>query len=207
MSIKNSTIAENFYDGISTRFIQLVDSERGIQTKLAKSIGKKPTFINSVKQNRPVNALHLKAVELVFGPQKVIELISGNEVTDGIDFAQNKIERLETENRKLTEVLEITSKAKDTLALILKEVHGADEAQVSEILTGVYEKMKPLDIAGFKMINDLQNRVELLENQIREIWRILEKHQPKDGVEKRQSWKEFKRVVEPLIKEMEEVQG
>lgn len=133
-------------------------------------------------------------------------LIRGDS-TDGTDFAQKKIDCLETENRKLTEVLEITSKAKDTLSLILKEVHGADEDQVSKILTRIYEKMKPLDIAGFKMINDLQNRVELLENQLREIWRILEKHQPKDGIEKRQSWKEFKRVVEPLIKEMEEVQG
>lgn len=67
--------SKKFKDDLSKRFIKLLNSERGTATKLAESIGKDPGFINNVKRERPVNALHLKAVELVFGPSKVLEML------------------------------------------------------------------------------------------------------------------------------------
>lgn len=77
MSSTNNAIDEKtFRATLSERFIELIDSERGLQSKLAETIGKRPSFIGEVKRGKPVNALHLKAVELVFGPTKVIELLS-----------------------------------------------------------------------------------------------------------------------------------
>jgi hypothetical protein len=52
-----------------------------LASELARSIGKDPSFINSVKKNKPVNGLHLKAVEIILGPQKVLELLSLNKYT------------------------------------------------------------------------------------------------------------------------------
>lgn len=69
---------KEFKKNLSEAFIELLDSKRGIPTKLANSIGKTPSFVSQVKQGKPVNALHLKAVGLVFGPDKVVELLSLN---------------------------------------------------------------------------------------------------------------------------------
>lgn len=77
MSSKNITIAENkFRESISRKFISLINSKRGIQSTLAESVGKKPSFIAEIKRGKPVNALHLKAIEIVFGPSKVLELLA-----------------------------------------------------------------------------------------------------------------------------------
>ena len=66
----------NFKDELSARFIEMMDSERGLQTKLADSIGKSPSFFSGLKQGKPVNALHLKAASIVFGPLKLLELMA-----------------------------------------------------------------------------------------------------------------------------------
>ena len=70
---------DKFKTDLSKEFTKLLNSRRGLASELARIIGKDPSFINSVKKNKPVNGLHLKAVELVFGPQKVLELLSLNE--------------------------------------------------------------------------------------------------------------------------------
>lgn len=83
-------IDENIFRArLSEKFIALLESERGVQTKLAESIGKKNSFIGEIKRGKPVNALHLKAVEAVFGPQKVLELLS---IDDNIAQDNNTIE-------------------------------------------------------------------------------------------------------------------
>lgn len=65
-----------FKDELIDRFILLMSSERGIQAKLAKSINKPSSYFNSIKQRKPVNATHLKAVGNIFGYKKVCELLS-----------------------------------------------------------------------------------------------------------------------------------
>lgn len=70
--------AEKFKLDISNAYIKLIDSKRGIAAALAKSIGKPGSFITEVKRGKPVNTLHLKAVSIVFGPEKVIELLSSD---------------------------------------------------------------------------------------------------------------------------------
>lgn len=67
-----------FKESLSEAFIKLLDSKRGVATEMAKSIGKPPSFVSQVKRGKPVNSLHLKAVGLIFGPKKVLELLSLN---------------------------------------------------------------------------------------------------------------------------------
>lgn len=100
-------IDENkFKKTLSKKFIELLDSEHGIASELAKAIGKKASSINNVKRNRPVNALHLKAVEIIFGPEKVLELISENKPIDSKKTNINKqraidaLSKIETINEK-----------------------------------------------------------------------------------------------------------
>lgn len=63
---------------LSKAYTKLIESKRGLASELARSIGKDPSFINNVKREKPVNSLHLKAVELILGPEKVLELLSLN---------------------------------------------------------------------------------------------------------------------------------
>lgn len=75
----------NFKNELIDKFIALVESERGIPAKLAKSINKPNSYISSVTTKRnPVNANHLRAVGLVFGPEKVCELLSIGNIESGI---------------------------------------------------------------------------------------------------------------------------
>jgi len=67
---------------IAKEFIDLLNSKRGLASELSRSIGKDPAFINSIKQNKPVNALHLKAVELILGAEFVLKLLATNETID-----------------------------------------------------------------------------------------------------------------------------
>nr|WP_319491785.1 hypothetical protein [uncultured Desulfobacter sp.] len=67
---------------IAKEFIALLSSKRGLASELSRSIGKDPAFINSIKQNKPVNALHLKAVELILGAKFVLKLLASNEAID-----------------------------------------------------------------------------------------------------------------------------
>ena len=66
---------KKFKEVLRNRFVELLESKRGVQSKLAKSIGKTASYFSEIKRGNPVNALHLKAVGIVFGPEKVIELL------------------------------------------------------------------------------------------------------------------------------------
>ena len=78
----------------------MMDSKRGIQTKLAESINKSPSFFSGIKQGKPVNALHLKAAGLVFGAEKLLELMAieiiGSKLTGS---NQNNTEQKEERRR------------------------------------------------------------------------------------------------------------
>jgi len=68
-------ITIKFKDDLRDRFVALLDSKRGIQTTFANVIGKNASYFSEIKRGNPVNALHLKAVGIVFGPDKVSELL------------------------------------------------------------------------------------------------------------------------------------
>lgn len=80
MSSKKLTIGEKAFKAhLAEKYVALMESERGMQSKLADSVGKKSNFFSAIKRGNPVNAVHLKAVELVCGPEKVIELLTISE--------------------------------------------------------------------------------------------------------------------------------
>ena len=64
-----------FKDELREKFIELLSSERGVQAKLSKSIDKKPSYFSEIKRGSPVNAMHLKAVGIVFGAEKVADML------------------------------------------------------------------------------------------------------------------------------------
>ena len=68
--------ADKFKGSLSEGFIKLLDSKRGVSTQLADAIGKPTSFISEIKRGKPVNSLHLKAVGIVFGKEKVLELMA-----------------------------------------------------------------------------------------------------------------------------------
>lgn len=87
--------------GRSLRLIELMDRKRGTQTKLAKSIQKPPGFFSEIKRGKPVNADHLRAVGLVFGPQMVLELLALDKKDATCDQPDRRIEqRRKREQRK-----------------------------------------------------------------------------------------------------------
>lgn len=88
MSNKKMSLDEKkFKVSLSEAFIKLLESNRGIAAKLAKAIGKSGSFINEVKRGKPVNALHLKAIGLVYGYEKAIQLLS---IDDNCEERTNK---------------------------------------------------------------------------------------------------------------------
>ena len=75
---------DNFREDLRKRFIELVESKRGVQAKLSKAIGKKDNYFGAIKQGNPVNADHLRAAGIVFGPEKVSELLGLCEINKSI---------------------------------------------------------------------------------------------------------------------------
>ncbi|MCP3942188.1 MAG: hypothetical protein GY710_11980 [Desulfobacteraceae bacterium] len=65
-----------FKNSLSQAFIELLNSKRGVASTLAKAVGKPGSFMNEVKRGKPVNSIHLKAVGIIFGPGKLLELLS-----------------------------------------------------------------------------------------------------------------------------------
>jgi hypothetical protein len=65
---------------LSEKFIKLLDSQRGLPTRMAKAIGKSSSFFSEIKRGKPVNADHLLAAGIVCGREKVIDLLSIDEI-------------------------------------------------------------------------------------------------------------------------------
>ena len=112
---------EKFKADLSKEYTKLLNSKRGLASELARTIGKDPSFINSIKKNKPVNGLHLKAVELIFGPQKVLELLSLNEyippkeVDNGQDIPNTK--------SMIKNFFRLPQKGQDAINALLKIEH------------------------------------------------------------------------------------
>lgn len=68
----------NLKNALSEKYISLLDSERGTATNLAKTIGKKPSFVSEIKRGNPVNALHLIAVARLFGTERMLRIMGIN---------------------------------------------------------------------------------------------------------------------------------
>ena len=58
------------------KLCEWMDAKRGLGSKLSKSINKHNSFFAQLKQGKPMNADHLRAVLIVLGPEKVLELLS-----------------------------------------------------------------------------------------------------------------------------------
>tara|TARA_B100000614_G_scaffold262444_1_gene295973 strand:+ start:201 stop:638 length:438 start_codon:yes stop_codon:yes gene_type:complete len=121
MSIPN----KNFTEELRNKFISLLESKRGLQAKLSKSIDKPSSYFSEIKRGNPVNALHLKAVQIILGSKKVIELLDIDNKFDATSIVQNKnvMERFEDLGRikNIINDLAILEKI-DTESL--DEIHG-----------------------------------------------------------------------------------
>lgn len=84
---------QNIKSDLTKRMVKLLESERGMASKLAKTIGKTATYFSEIKRGNPVNAIHLKAVANVFGPGKVDEIL-GTFTTSTRSTTLAKAERL-----------------------------------------------------------------------------------------------------------------
>lgn len=101
---------ELFKTKISSAFIALLESKRGVAAALAHSIGKPSSFINEVKRGKPVNALHLKAVSLIFGPEKMLELMF---IDDVLEQNRSKAEKTYMYGKKGGEIIKQLSTIED----------------------------------------------------------------------------------------------
>jgi hypothetical protein len=68
-------ISNNLYYDLASRMVALMDSKRGVQAKLAESIGKTSSYFSEIKRGSAVNALHLLAVGKVFGLKTMAEIM------------------------------------------------------------------------------------------------------------------------------------
>lgn len=110
---------KNFKEALRLKFVQLLESKRGVQSKLAKAIGKPASYFSEIKRGNPVNALHLKAAGIVFGPGKVIELLDidndsrdGEKASEESRGATNKITKIIVEYQDLIKQFKNPERAK-----------------------------------------------------------------------------------------------
>jgi hypothetical protein len=124
--------ANNFRDDLSANFIKLLDSKRGVASNLAKSIGKPPSFINEIKRGNPVNALHLKAVSIVFGTKVLLDLMGINDfITDRVSNFDDQFRGKDVVNR-LLELEKMSPKVFDMVATYITGAHEAAKATAQQ---------------------------------------------------------------------------
>lgn len=114
---------EIFRDKLAQEFIKLLDSKRGIASELASAIRKDPSFVNGIKRNKPVNALHLKAVELIFGPEIVVNLLSQNSSIK--PYQSGSMEPLQ-QPKEINDKFKTVNEGKDAINALL-EIEKMDE--------------------------------------------------------------------------------
>jgi len=71
------------------RFVALLDSGRGVQSALAKSVGKTASYFSEIRRGNPVNATHLRAVGIVFGGEKVQELLGITNISESASVSDH----------------------------------------------------------------------------------------------------------------------
>lgn len=113
-----------FREELSKGFLKLLE-ERGVASELARVVEKNPSFINGVKRGNPVNALHLKAVGIVFGAEKVLELLAldQNAMKAGPTFRDQKCG-----NEIVKQMVELEKNSPKAFEMVKTYVNGAYEA-------------------------------------------------------------------------------
>jgi len=141
---------------ISIKFIKLMDSKRGLQTKLAKAVGKNPSYFSEIKRGKPVNATHLRAAGLLFGLSVVAELMS-------IDINSKSENHL----KKSSVVLNINdipsnySKKIDNLLRMAKEILTADMEYSDSLAANIRSFHRAIKME--KRLQDIEARLEAVE--------------------------------------------
>lgn len=135
---------KKFKDGLREKVIHLIDSERGLASKTAKTIGKKGSFFSEIKRGNPVNALHLKAIENVYGPAKLIEIMGINEDESGeahnikpIDPAVKILDEAEKETS-----IKLNPKQREKVVKILREELKKKEVESKENIITMMKAFK-----------------------------------------------------------------
>jgi len=126
---------KKFIDALRLEFISLLESQRGLQSKLSKSIDKTPSYFSEIKRGNPVNALHLKAVELVLGPEAALNLLC-------IDNEHNQKQVLK--KRGLITQFRNTQKIEQIIEdlLLLEKVDYEEFDEIHQIIKIKLEKKK-----------------------------------------------------------------
>ena len=130
---------------LSSNIIKLLESEDGIQAKLSKSINKTSSYFSELKRGKPVNALHLTAVGIVCGPQKVLELMSldntGVLPQNLIDQKALKTIITEVEKRLSDENKVLAPEMKAELITVLYEYCVDSGREVDDKMVGSYLRL------------------------------------------------------------------
>ncbi len=111
-------------------------------------------------------------------PSKTLLKYFEHRFESGIDVAQKRIEKIEAEKAELAHSLEILSN------LLINAYEG--DQKVSDFIEQVNKEMG--------IIKGRLSKVERIVNRY---------HPPKGENEKREAWKEFKEVIEPILPEIE----
>jgi hypothetical protein len=146
MSIDHTKYRED----LSANFIALLDSERGVATKLAKSIGKSSSFINEIRRGKPVNAFHLKAVAIVFGPLQVLKLMAVDDYSPDDDVKFRDWQRGREITKRLAELERMSPKAFDMVATYITGAYEAAKATATN-WENIEKGGKPKENVGFKV--------------------------------------------------------
>ena len=116
----------SFRSDLATRYVSLLDSQRGTATKLAKTIGKPPSFVSEIKRGNPVNALHLIAVSRLFGAEIMLQIMGI--VENGGSAVVNLPERTEDLSTMLAEIEINSPEAMNTVEQYVHGVHAGAKA-------------------------------------------------------------------------------
>ncbi|MGB3222511.1 MAG: hypothetical protein WBB23_06900 [Desulforhopalus sp.] len=103
----------NFKDVLRNNMISLLESKRGTQALLAKAINEQASYFTHIKRGHPVNAMHLKAVGIVFGPQKVLDLLCIGNLPPGDDTEFKDRDRGDRIVERLVKIESLDSKLLD----------------------------------------------------------------------------------------------
>jgi len=132
---------------ISIKFIKLMDSKRGFQTRLAKAVDKKPNYFSEIKRGKPVNATHLRAAGLLFGIFIVADLMS-IDINCKSDFCLNK------------DTISMTGDIHKLLHMA-KEILISDTDHSDSLASNIRSFHRAIQIE--KKMSDLENRIKAIE--------------------------------------------
>ncbi len=130
-----------YREKLADNFIKLLDSERGVAAKLSKSIGKSSSFINEIRRGKPVNALHIKAVAIVFGTQEVLELMAIDDSQPSADMTFKNQTHGRDITHRLIEMEKISPKAFEMVTTYITGAHEAAKA-TAERWDGIERRSK-----------------------------------------------------------------